>query len=34
MAIDPSQIVAELGWTPRVRLREGLAETVAWARDR
>ncbi|MBO2450303.1 NAD-dependent epimerase/dehydratase family protein [Actinomadura barringtoniae] len=34
MAIDPSRIVAELGWTPRVRLREGLSETVAWARGR
>jgi UDP-glucose 4-epimerase len=34
MAIDPSQTVAELGWTPRVRLPEGLAETVSWARER
>ena len=31
-AIDASRAEAELGWTPRVRLTEGLAETVAWYR--
>ncbi|MFB4312572.1 NAD-dependent epimerase/dehydratase family protein [Actinomadura sp. 21ATH] len=34
MAVDPEATRAELGWTPRVALREGLAETVAWARSR
>ncbi len=34
MAIDPSTTAADLGWTPRTGLPEGLAETVAWARER
>jgi UDP-glucose 4-epimerase len=34
MAIDPAATCAELGWAPRVGLREGLAATVAWARGR
>ena len=29
---DISRAVAELGWTPRVSLHDGLADTVAWAR--
>jgi dTDP-glucose 4,6-dehydratase len=28
-----SEKVRELGWTPRVRFEDGLAETVAWYRD-
>ena len=32
-AIDASRAKAELGWAPRVRLEDGLAETVAWYRD-
>ncbi len=31
-ALDTSRIEAELGWAPRRRLDEGLAETVAWYR--
>ncbi|WP_018658388.1 NAD-dependent epimerase/dehydratase family protein [Actinomadura flavalba] len=34
MAIDPSATADALGWTPRVDLAEGLARTVAWARER
>jgi nucleoside-diphosphate-sugar epimerase len=34
MAIDPGRTREALGWEPRTGLREGLAETVAWARDR
>ncbi|MEW2358380.1 NAD-dependent epimerase/dehydratase family protein [Spirillospora sp. NPDC029432] len=34
MAVDPEATRAGLGWAPRVALREGLAETVAWARGR
>ncbi|GAA2419471.1 UDP-glucose 4-epimerase [Actinomadura vinacea] len=34
MAVDPSGTRADLGWTPRTPLREGLAATVAWARER
>ena len=34
MAIDPRPTREALGWEPRTELREGLAETVAWARDR
>ncbi|MFV2172800.1 NAD-dependent epimerase/dehydratase family protein [Actinomadura sp. LOL_016] len=34
MAIDPGPTQGALGWTPRVSLPDGLAETVAWARER
>lgn len=34
MSVDPGPTRRELGWEPRVGLREGLAETVAWARER
>ncbi|MFF5265517.1 NAD-dependent epimerase/dehydratase family protein [Actinomadura viridis] len=34
MAVDPATARADLGWTPRTALPEGLAETVAWARER
>ncbi|KAB2343358.1 NAD-dependent epimerase/dehydratase family protein [Actinomadura rudentiformis] len=34
MAVDPGPTRAVLGWTPAVRLREGLSATVAWARSR
>ncbi|MGH3240369.1 MAG: NAD-dependent epimerase/dehydratase family protein, partial [Spirillospora sp.] len=34
MAVDPRRTGEVLGWTPEVGLREGLAETVAWARER
>ncbi|MFI0355466.1 NAD-dependent epimerase/dehydratase family protein [Actinomadura sp. 9N407] len=34
MAIDPAATREEFGWTPRMGLSEGLAETVAWARER
>jgi UDP-glucose 4-epimerase len=34
MAVDPAATTADLGWTPRTTLREGLDATVAWARDR
>jgi dTDP-glucose 4,6-dehydratase len=29
-AMDISKIRRELGWSPRVSLREGMAQTVAW----
>ena len=29
-AIDPSRISAELGWSPRHNVEQGLAETVSW----
>ncbi len=32
-AIDPSKIINELGWQPRVRFADGLAQTVAWYRE-
>lgn len=31
--LDPAAAVRSLGWTPQVRLTEGLAATVAWTRD-
>ncbi|MFC9972436.1 NAD-dependent epimerase/dehydratase family protein [Spirillospora sp. NPDC127200] len=34
MAVDPAATREVLGWEPRVELREGLVETVAWARSR
>ncbi|MFI0452629.1 NAD-dependent epimerase/dehydratase family protein [Actinomadura sp. 6N118] len=34
MSVDPGPTRAVLGWTPAVRLREGLSATVAWARSR
>ncbi|WP_141577888.1 NAD-dependent epimerase/dehydratase family protein [Actinomadura sp. WMMA1423] len=34
MAVDPARTREALGWEPATGLREGLAETVAWARDR
>ncbi|WP_067490300.1 NAD-dependent epimerase/dehydratase family protein [Actinomadura hibisca] len=34
MSIDPAATREVLGWEPRVELREGLVETVAWARSR
>lgn len=34
MAVDPGPTREALGWTAEVGLREGLAETVAWARER
>jgi UDP-glucose 4-epimerase len=33
-AIDPSRARAELGWTPTTSLAEGLADTLAWLRER
>ena len=33
-AIDSSKAQRELGWTPTIGFEEGLAETVAWYRDR
>lgn len=32
MSVDPRATREALGWEPKVGLREGLAETVAWAR--
>ncbi|MDQ7069832.1 MAG: dTDP-glucose 4,6-dehydratase [Rhodobacterales bacterium] len=32
-AIDPSRIIAELGWHPSVTLAEGLGKTVRWYLD-
>ena len=32
-AIDPSRISAELGWSPRHNVEQGLAETVSWYLD-
>jgi len=29
-AIDASKIASELGWQPRVRFAEGLAQTIRW----
>jgi UDP-glucose 4-epimerase len=34
MALDPEPAREGLGWEPATGLREGLAATVAWARDR
>ncbi|TDE38678.1 NAD-dependent epimerase/dehydratase family protein [Actinomadura sp. 6K520] len=34
MSVDPGATRRALGWEPKVGLREGLAETVAWARER
>ncbi|MFI6521700.1 NAD-dependent epimerase/dehydratase family protein [Spirillospora sp. NPDC050679] len=34
MAVDPAATREVLGWEPRVGLREGLVETVAWAKSR
>jgi UDP-glucose 4-epimerase len=34
MAIEPRRTREALGWEPAVSLPEGLAETVAWARER
>jgi UDP-glucose 4-epimerase len=34
MSVDPGATRRALGWEPEVGLREGLAETVAWARER
>ncbi|NKZ04739.1 NAD-dependent epimerase/dehydratase family protein [Actinomadura latina] len=34
MAVDPAATREVLGWEPAVGLAEGLAETVAWARER
>ncbi|WP_368077495.1 NAD-dependent epimerase/dehydratase family protein [Actinomadura sp. WMMB 499] len=34
MAIDPGPTLGALGWAPRVSLPDGLAATVAWARER
>jgi nucleoside-diphosphate-sugar epimerase len=34
MSVDPRATREALGWEPRVGLPEGLAETVAWARER
>src|SRR5690606_5644093 len=31
-ALDPRRAQAQLGWTPQVDLREGVARTLAWAR--
>ncbi|TMF72727.1 MAG: dTDP-glucose 4,6-dehydratase [Chloroflexi bacterium] len=31
--LDHSKIQSELGWTPQVQVREGLAATVRWYRD-
>lgn len=32
-AIDPTRIMADLGWKPRFTFEEGLAQTVAWYLD-
>ena len=32
-AIDASRAAAELGWSPAVRMHDGLRETVAWYRE-
>ncbi|MUN42297.1 NAD-dependent epimerase/dehydratase family protein [Actinomadura litoris] len=34
MAVDPGRTREVLGWTPATALRDGLADTVAWARER
>ncbi|MGK5553581.1 NAD-dependent epimerase/dehydratase family protein [Actinomadura kijaniata] len=34
MAVDPADTRDALGWEPRTALRDGLAATVAWARER
>ncbi|TDC64309.1 NAD-dependent epimerase/dehydratase family protein [Actinomadura sp. GC306] len=34
MSVDPRATREALGWAPGTGLREGLAETVAWARER
>ncbi|MFI0483073.1 NAD-dependent epimerase/dehydratase family protein [Actinomadura sp. 9N215] len=34
MSVDPRRTGEALGWAPEVGLREGLAATVAWARER
>ncbi|MEU8798647.1 NAD-dependent epimerase/dehydratase family protein [Spirillospora sp. NPDC048819] len=34
MSVDPKATQEALGWEPKVGLAEGLAETVAWARER
>jgi UDP-glucose 4-epimerase len=34
MAVDPAATREVLGWEPRTALAEGIAETVAWARER
>ncbi|WP_433477533.1 NAD-dependent epimerase/dehydratase family protein [Spirillospora sp. CA-142024] len=34
MSVDPRETQEALGWQPEVGLPEGLAETVAWARER
>ncbi|MFI0411576.1 NAD-dependent epimerase/dehydratase family protein [Actinomadura sp. 3N508] len=34
MSVDPRRTGEALGWTPQVGLREGVAATVAWARER
>ncbi|MFI0373165.1 NAD-dependent epimerase/dehydratase family protein [Actinomadura sp. 1N219] len=34
MSVDPRLTGEALGWNPEVGLREGVAETVAWARER
>ncbi|MEO3824825.1 NAD-dependent epimerase/dehydratase family protein [Actinomadura sp. B10D3] len=34
IAVDPSETREILGWEPKVALRDGIAETVAWARER
>jgi UDP-glucose 4-epimerase len=34
MSVDPRETREVLGWEPTVELPEGLAETVAWARER
>jgi nucleoside-diphosphate-sugar epimerase len=34
MAVDPAETGEVLGWAPRVTLREGLAATAEWARER
>ncbi|RKS71759.1 UDP-glucose 4-epimerase [Actinomadura pelletieri DSM 43383] len=34
MSIDPRRTREALGWEPKVGLRDGLAATVAWARER
>lgn len=34
IAVDPRETREALGWEPEVALRQGIAETVAWARER
>ncbi|GLW62378.1 UDP-glucose 4-epimerase [Actinomadura rubrobrunea] len=34
MAVDPAETERVLGWRPRTSLRDGLAATAAWARER